>query len=440
MFENLSEKLEKSFKLLKGEGKITEINIAETLKEVRRALLDADVSYKVAKDFCDRVKAKAIGSNVLTAVKPQQMMVKIVHDELADFMGSTETSINVKGQPGIVLVAGLNGSGKTTFSGKLALNLKSKKGMKVLLAACDCFRPAAIEQLKTLGEQVGVPVFTIDGETDPIKVAKAALLHARTEGYSVVIIDTAGRLTVDQELMDEIRAMNEAVKPTEALFVVDAMTGQDAVESAKAFNAAIDYDGVVLTKMDGDTRGGAALSIKAVTGKPIKFVSTGEKMDALDIFYPARVADRILGMGDVVSLVEKAQEQYDEKEARALKKKIAHNQFTFNEFYDQLQQVQKMGNMKDLMGMLPGMDKALKDVDIPDDAFKPTEAIIKSMTPYEREHPECLNASRRRRIADGSGTTLNDVNKLIKQFEGTRKMMKMAVDGSLQQRLKSLRR
>ncbi len=440
MFENLSEKLEKSFKLLKGEGKITEINIAETLKEVRRALLDADVSYKVAKDFCDRVKAKAIGSNVLTAVKPQQMMVKIVHDELADFMGSTETSINVKGQPGIVLVAGLNGSGKTTFSGKLALNLKSKKGMKVLLAACDCFRPAAIEQLKTLGEQVGVPVFTIEGETDPIKVAKAALLHARTEGYSVVIIDTAGRLTVDQELMDEIRAMNEAVKPTEALFVVDAMTGQDAVESAKAFNAAIDYDGVVLTKMDGDTRGGAALSIKAVTGKPIKFVSTGEKMDALDIFYPARVADRILGMGDVVSLVEKAQEQYDEKEARALKKKIAHNQFTFNEFYDQLQQVQKMGNMKDLMGMLPGMDKALKDVDIPDDAFKPTEAIIKSMTPYEREHPECLNASRRRRIADGSGTTLNDVNKLIKQFEGTRKMMKMAVDGSLQQRLKSLRR
>ena len=440
MFENLSERLEKSFKLLKGEGKITEINIAETLKDVRRALLDADVSYKVAKDFCDRVKAKAIGSNVLTAVKPQQMMIKIVHDELADFMGSQESGINVKGQPGIVLVAGLNGSGKTTFSGKLALHLKSKKGMKVLLAACDCFRPAAIEQLKTLGAQIDVPVFTIEGETDPIKVARAALLKARTEGYSVVIIDTAGRLTVDQELMEEIRQMNEAVKPTEALFVVDAMTGQDAVESAKAFNEAIDYDGVVLTKMDGDTRGGAALSIKAVTGKPIKFVSTGEKMEALDVFHPARVADRILGMGDVVSLVEKAQEQYDEQEARALKKKIAHNQFTFNEFYDQLQQVQKMGNMKDLMGMLPGMDKALKDVDIPDDAFKPTEAIIKSMTPYEREHPECLNGSRRRRIADGSGTSLNDVNKLIKQFEGTRKMMKMAVDGSLQQRLKGLRR
>lgn len=440
MFENLSERLEKSFKLLKGEGKITEINIAETLKDIRRALLDADVSYKVAKDFCDRVKTKAIGSNVLTAVKPQQMMIKIVHDELADFMGSQESGINVKGQPGIVLVAGLNGSGKTTFSGKLALHLKSKKGMKVLLAACDCFRPAAIEQLKTLGAQIDVPVFTIEGETDPIKVARAALLKARTEGYSVVIIDTAGRLTVDQELMEEIRQMNEAVKPTEALFVVDAMTGQDAVESAKAFNEAIDYDGVVLTKMDGDTRGGAALSIKAVTGKPIKFVSTGEKMEALDVFHPARVADRILGMGDVVSLVEKAQEQYDEQEARALKKKIAHNQFTFNEFYDQLQQVQKMGNMKDLMGMLPGMDKALKDVDIPDDAFKPTEAIIKSMTPYEREHPECLNGSRRRRIADGSGTSLNDVNKLIKQFEGTRKMMKMAVDGSLQQRLKGLRR
>ena len=440
MFENLSERLEKSFKLLKGEGKITEINIAETLKDVRRALLDADVSYKVAKDFCDRVKAKAIGSNVLTAVKPQQMMIKIVHDELADFMGSQESGINVKGQPGIVLVAGLNGSGKTTFSGKLALHLKSKKGMKVLLAACDCFRPAAIEQLKTLGAQIDVPVFTIEGETDPIKVARAALLKARTEGYSVVIIDTAGRLTVDQELMEEIRQMNEAVKPTEALFVVDAMTGQDAVESAKAFNEAIDYDGVVLTKMDGDTRGGAALSIKAVSGKPIKFVSTGEKMEALDVFHPARVADRILGMGDVVSLVEKAQEQYDEQEARALKKKIAHNQFTFNEFYDQLQQVQKMGNMKDLMAMLPGMDKALKDVDIPDDAFKPTEAIIKSMTPYEREHPECLNGSRRRRIADGSGTSLNDVNKLIKQFEGTRKMMKMAVDGSLQQRLKGLRR
>ena len=440
MFDNLSERLERSFKILKGEGKITEVNVSETIKEIRRALLDADVSYKVAKEFCDRVKKKAMGANVLTAVKPQQMLVKIVHDELTEFMGSEDVAINVKGQPGIILVAGLNGSGKTTLSGKLALYLKSKKGMKVLLAACDCFRPAAIEQLKTLGDQVGVPVFTIEGEKNPVVVAKAAIQHARSEGYSVVIVDTAGRLTVDQELMAEIKEMHDAVKPTESLFVVDAMTGQDAVASALAFNEAIDYDGVVLTKMDGDTRGGAALSIKAVTGKPIKFISTGEKMEALDVFYPARVADRILGMGDVVSLVEKAQEQYDEQEARALKKKIAHNQFTINEFYEQLKQVQKMGNIKDLAGMLPGMDKALKDVDIPDDAFKPTEAIIQSMTPYEREHPDAINGSRRRRIADGSGTSLADVNKLLKQFDQTRKMMKMAVDGSLQQRLKSFRR
>ena len=440
MFENLSDRLERSFKILKGEGKITEINVAETLKEIRRSLLDADVSYKVAKDFCDRVKQKAMGANVLTAVKPQQMMVKIVHDELAEFMGSEHSEINVKGSPAVVLVAGLNGSGKTTFSGKLALYLKSKKGMRVLLAACDTFRPAAIEQLRTLGGQIAVEVYSEDGEKDPIKVAKNAVAKARAEGYSVVIVDTAGRLAVDQELMDEISALHSALKPTESLFVVDAMTGQDAVESARAFNAAIDYDGVVLSKMDGDTRGGAALSIKAVTGKPIKFVSAGEKMEALDVFYPARVADRILGMGDVVSLVEKAQEQYDEKEARALKKKIAHNQFTFNEFYDQLKQVQKMGNMKDLVGMLPGMDKALRDVDIPDDAFKPTEAIIGSMTPYEKSHPECLNGSRRKRIADGSGTSIADVNKLVKQFEQTRKMMKMAVDGSLQQRLKGFRR
>ena len=440
MFENLSERLERSFKILKGEGKITEINISETLKDVRRALLDADVSYKVAKDFCDRVKTKALGSDVLTAVKPQQMMVKIVHDELAEFMGSTETAINVKGSPAVVLVAGLNGSGKTTFSGKLALNLRSKKGMRVLLAACDCFRPAAITQLQTLGAQINVPVFTIEGEKDPIVVAKAAIAKAKAEGFSVVIVDTAGRLTVDDELMDEIRRMHAAVQPTESLFVVDAMTGQDAVASALAFNEAIDYDGVVLTKMDGDTRGGAALSIRAVTGKPIKFVSTGEKMEALDIFYPSRVADRILGMGDVVSLVERAQEQYDEAEARALKKKIVRNQFTLNEFYDQIKQVQKMGNVKDLAGMLPGMDKALKDVDIPDDAFKPTEAIIQSMTPYEREHPDCINFSRRRRISEGSGTSLADVNKLLKQFDQTRKMMKMAVDGSLQQKLKSFRR
>ena len=439
MFENLSDRLERSFKVLKGEGKITEINIAETVKEIRRALLDADVSYMVAKDFCDRVKKKAIGSNVLTAVKPQQMMVKIVHDELADFMGSEQVEINIKGSPAVVLVAGLNDSGKTTFSGKLALHLKGRKGKKVLLAACDTFRPAAIEQLKTLGGQVGVPVYSEEGEKDPVKVAKGAVAKARTEGYNVVVVDTAGRLVVDKELMDEISLLHSSLNPDETLFVVDAMTGQDAVESAKAFNQAIDYDGVVLTKMDGDTRGGAALSIKAVTGKPIKFVSTGEKMEALDIFYPARVADRILGMGDVVSLVEKAQEQFDEKQARELHKKIARNQFTFNDFYEQLKQVQKMGNVKDLAGMLPGMDKALKDVDIPDDAFKPTEAIIQSMTPYEKEHPECLNGSRRQRIAKGSGTSLADVNKLIKQFEQTRKMMKMAMDGSLRQRLKGFR-
>ena len=440
MFENLSERLERSFKILKGEGKITEVNVAETLKEIRRALLDADVSYKVAKDFCSRVKDKAMGANVLTAVTPQQMMVKIVHDELAEFMGSEHSEINVKGSPAIVLVAGLNGSGKTTFSGKLALNLKSKKGMRVMLAACDTFRPAAIDQLRTLGEQVGVPVFAEDVEKDPVKVARDALAQAKKEGYSVLIVDTAGRLVVDRELMDEISRLHRELKPSETLFVVDAMTGQDAVESAKAFNEAIDYDGVVLTKMDGDTRGGAALSIKAVTGKPIKFVSSGEKMEALDVFYPARVADRILGMGDVVSLVEKAQEQFDEQQARALKKKIAKNQFTLDDFYKQLMQVKKMGNVKDLMGMLPGMDKALKDVDIPDDAFKSTEAIIQSMTPYEKEHPECINGSRRTRIARGSGTTLADVNKLLKQFEQTRKMMKMAVDGSLQQRLKNLRR
>lgn len=439
MFENLSEKLERSLKNLKGEGKITEINISETLKEVRRALLDADVSYKVAKEFCDNVKKKAIGSNVLTAVKPQQMMVKIVHDELTEFMGSESSSINLKGSPAVVLVAGLNGSGKTTFSGKLALYLK-KKGSKVLLAACDTFRPAAIEQLKTLAEGIGINVFSIEGEKDSVKVANAAIAQARVEGYNVVIVDTAGRLAVDEELMQEIRTMHQAVKPSETLFVVDAMTGQDAVLSAKAFNEAIDYDGVVLTKMDGDTRGGAALSVKAVSGKPIKFVSTGEKMEALDVFYPSRVADRILGMGDVVSLVEKAQEQYDEKQAREMKKKIAKGRFNFNDFYDQIQQVRKMGDIKDLAGMIPGMDRAIKDVDIDNDkAFKGTEAIIKSMTPYEREHPECLNGSRRRRIAMGSGTTIADVNKLIKQFENSQKMMKMAMDGSLAARLKGMR-
>ena len=440
MFENLQERLERSFKILKGEGKITEINVAETVKDIRKALLDADVSYKVAKDFCGRVKDKAIGTGVLTAVKPQQMMVKIMRDELSDFMGSSAQEINVKGNPGVVLVAGLNGSGKTTFSAKLALHLKSKKGMKVLLAACDTFRPAAIEQLKVLAEGIDVPVYTEEGEKDPIKIAQNAVRKAKAEGFPVVIVDTAGRLAVDEELMNEISALHKAVNPTETLFVVDAMTGQDAVETAKAFNDRLDFDGVVLTKMDGDTRGGAALSIKAVVGKPIKFVSSGEKLESLDVFHPQRIADRILGMGDVVSLVEKAQEQFDEKEARALKKKLAKDQFTLWDFYQQIQQVKKMGNIKDLAGMIPGMDKALKDVDIPDDAFKATEAIILSMTPYEREHPEAINGSRRKRIADGSGTSLPEVNKLLKQFEGTRKLMKGAVTGSLMQQMSRFRR
>ena len=440
MFENLSERLERSFKILKGEGKITEINISETLKDIRRALLDADVSYKVAKEFCDRVKGKAIGSNVLTAVKPQQMMVKIVHDELALFMGSNASDIAVKGNPAVILVAGLNGSGKTTFCAKLALNLKSKRGMKVMLAACDTFRPAAIDQLKTLGEQCQVPVFSLEGEKDPVKCALSAIENARREAVSVVIVDTAGRLTVDKELMEEISTLHKAVKPTETLFVVDAMTGQDAVESARAFNEAIDYDGVVLTKMDGDTRGGAALSIKAVTGKPIKFVSMGEKIETLDVFHPERVADRILGMGDVVSLVEKAQEQFDEKQARELKKKLAKDQFTLSDFYDQIQQVKKMGDIKDLAGMIPGMDRAIKDVDIDNKtAYKSTEAIIQSMTPWEKEHPEALNGSRKARIAKGSGTSLPEVNRLLKQFESSRKMMKMAMNGSLAARMKNFR-
>ena len=428
MFENLSDKLERSFKILKGEGKITEINIAEALKEIRRALLDADVSYKTAKEFCDNVKAKAIGQNVLTAVKPQQMIVKIVHDELALLMGSESSDINLKGAPAVVLVAGLNGSGKTTFCGKLALNIKSKRGMKVMLAACDTFRPAAINQLKVLGEQVGVPVYSEDGVQDPIAIAKNAIAKAKSEGYSVVIVDTAGRLSVDEELMNEISALHDAIKPSETLFVVDSMTGQDAVATAKAFNDRLDFDGVVLTKLDGDTRGGAALSIRTVVGKPIKFVSTGEKMEAIDQFHPERIADRVLGMGDVVSLVEKAQEQFDEKQARELKKKLAKDQFTLQDFYNQIQQIKKMGNIKDLAGMLPGMDKALKDVDIDNKtAFKATEAIILSMTPYEREHPECFNGSQKKRIADGSGTSIQEVNKLLKQFEGTRKMMKMAM-------------
>lgn len=428
MFENLTDKLERSFKILKGEGKITEINVAETLKEVRRALLDADVSYKIAKGFCDEVKAKALGANVLTAVNPGQMMVKIVHDELAALMGSEASELNVKGSPAVILVAGLNGSGKTTLSGKLANYIKSKKGMKVLLAACDTFRPAAIDQLKVLAESIGVPVYTEEGEKDPVKVAKGAVASAKAQGYSVVIIDTAGRLSVDEELMQEISELSSAVKPLETLFVADAMTGQDAVETAKIFNERLDVTGVVLTKMDGDTRGGAALSIKAITGKPIKFVSTGEKMEALDVFHPERMADRILGMGDVVSLVERAQEQFDEAQARELKKKIAKDKFTLQDFYDQIQQVRKMGNIKDLAAMIPGVGKAIKDVDIDNDkAFKSTEAIILSMTPFERENPDVLNGSRRKRIADGSGTSLQAVNQLLKQFEGSRKMMKMAM-------------
>ncbi len=440
MFENLQERLERSFKILKGEGKITEINVAETVKDIRKALLDADVSYKVAKEFCDKVKEKAMGQNVLTAVKPQQMMVKIVHDELASFMGGDSQEVNVKGNPGVVLVAGLNGSGKTTFSAKLALHLKSKKGMQVLLAACDTFRPAAIDQLKVLGDQISVPVYTEEGEKDPVKIAGNAIKKAKSEGYSVVIVDTAGRLAVDQQLMDEIATLHQAVKPTETLFVVDAMTGQDAVETAKAFNDRLDFDGVVLTKMDGDTRGGAALSIKAVVGKPIKFVSVGEKMEALDVFHPSRIADRILGMGDVVTLVEKAQEQFDEKQARELKKKIAKDQFSMMDFYNQIQQIKKMGNIKDLASMIPGVGKAIKDVDIDNDAFKSVEAIIMSMTPYERDHPEVMNGSRRKRVAEGSGTSLPEVNRLLKQFESSRKLMKTAMTGNLMQKMRGMRR
>ena len=436
MFENLSERLERSFKILRGEGRITEINVAETVKDIRKALLDADVSYRVAKDFCDTVKAKALGQNVLTAVKPQQMMVKIVHDELASFMGGSSTDVNLAGSPAVILVAGLNGSGKTTFSAKLANYLRSKKGVKVLLAACDTFRPAAIEQLKVLGEAVGVPVYSEEGEKDPVKVALGSIAEAKKQGIPVVIVDTAGRLAVDDELMDEIAAVHSAVKPSETLFVVDAMTGQDAVETARIFNERLDFDGVVLTKMDGDTRGGAALSIKAVVGKPIKFVSSGEKPETLDVFHPERIADRILGMGDVVSLVEKAQEQFDEKQARELKKKLARDKFTLQDFYDQIQQVKKMGNIKDLASMIPGVGKAIKDVDMDNSAFKGTEAIILSMTPYEREHPEVLNGSRRKRIADGSGTSVAEVNRLIKQFEGTRKVMKGAVTGTLMQQMR----
>ena len=430
MFENLSERLERSFKILKGEGKITEINVAETLKDVRRALLDADVNYKVAKNFTDTVKQKALGQNVLTAVKPQQLMVKIVHDELTALMGGETTDMQLKGHPAIILMAGLYGAGKTTMSGKLAKMLKEKRHMNPLLAACDTFRPAAMEQLRVLGEQVGVPVYMEIGATNPVEVARHAIQEAKAKAHDVLIVDTAGRQAIDEELMQQIQDIRDAVQPDEILFVVDAMTGQDAVNTAKEFNDRLDYTGVILTKLDGDTRGGAALSIRTVVDKPIKFVGTGEKMEAIDAFHPSRMADRILGMGDIVSLVERAQEQYDEEEARRLQKKIQKNQFDFNDFYSQIQQIKKMGNLKDLAGMIPGVGKALKDVDIDDNAFKNIEAIILSMTPKERVNPECLNTSRRMRLAKGSGTNIQEVNKLIKQFDQTRKMMKLVTNNS----------
>ena len=438
MFENLSERLERSFKILKGEGRITEINVAETLKDVRRALLDADVNYKVAKTFTDTVKQKALGQNVLTAIKPQQLMVKIVHDELAELMGGETTDMNLKGHPAVILMAGLNGAGKTTMSGKLAKLLHDKRQKNPLLAACDTFRPAAMEQLRVLGEQVGVPVYLEEGATDPVSVAQNAIQHAKAKGHDVVIIDTAGRQAVDEELMQQIQDIRDAVQPDEILFVVDAMTGQDAVNTAKEFNDRLDYTGVILTKLDGDTRGGAALSIRSVVNKPIKFVGTGEKMEALDPFHPSRMADRILGMGDIVSLVERAQEQYDEEEARRLERKIQKNQFDFNDFYGQIQQIKKMGSVKELVGMIPGVGKAVKDLDIDDNAFKNIEAIILSMTPKERSHPECLNTSRRQRLAKGSGTNIQEVNKLIKQFDQTRKMMKLVTDKSKMQQMAAM--
>ena len=433
MFDNLSERLERSFKILKGEGKITEINVAETLKDVRRALLDADVNYKVAKTFTDTVKQKALGQNVLTAVKPSQLMVKIVHDELATLMGSESVDLKLEHRPSVILMAGLNGAGKTTLAGKLALFLKTKKNRRPLLAACDTYRPAAIEQLRVLAEQIEVPIFMNLEEKDPVKIALAAIQEAKAKSYDTVIVDTAGRLAIDEALMNEIAAVKAATSPDETLFVVDAMTGQDAVNTAKEFNSRLDFDGVVLTKLDGDTRGGAALSIRAVVDKPIKFVGTGEKMEALDVFHPDRMADRILGMGDIVSLVERAQEQYDEAEARKLQRKIQKNQFDFNDFLAQLQQIKKMGNIKDLAAMIPGVGKAIKDVDVDDSALLGVEAIILSMTPYERRHPEVLNASRKTRIAKGSGKTVQDINRLLKQFDQTRKMMKMVSGNGLRQ-------
>ena len=440
MFENLSERLERSFKLLKGQGKITEINVAETLKDVRRALLDADVNYSVAKQFTDTVKAKALGQNVITAVKPSELMVKIVHDELALLMGGVAVDVNLSGNPTVVLMSGLQGSGKTTFSGKLARKFKSEKGKRPLLVACDVYRPAAIEQLKVLGEQIDVPVYTEPESKNPVEIAQNAIKHAKAHNYDMVIVDTAGRLAVDEQMMDEIEAIKKAINPQETLFVVDAMTGQDAVNTAKEFNQRLDFDGVVLTKLDGDTRGGAALSIRTVVDKPIKFVGTGERLEGLDVFHPARVADRILGMGDIVSLVERAQQQYDEEEARRLQKKIAKNQFDFNDFMAQIAQIKKMGNLKDLASMIPGVGKAIKDVDIDDNAFKGIEAIIQSMTPLERRNPEIINGSRRQRIAKGSGTSLQEVNRLLKQFESTRKMMKMATSMKSLNMMRKMRR
>ena len=440
MFENLSDRLERSFKLLKGEGKITELNVAETLKDVRRALLDADVNYKVAKQFTETVKEKALGQNVLTAIKPNQLMVKIVHDELATLMGGTATEIDLKGSPTVILMSGLQGSGKTTFSGKLANMLKTKKGKKPLLVGGDVYRPAAIEQLHILGEQIGVPVYSEPENKNPVTIAQNAIIEAKKNGQDLVIIDTAGRLAVDEQMMQEIAAIKKAIQPDEILFVVDSMTGQDAVNTAKEFNDRLDFDGVVLTKLDGDTRGGAALSIRTVVDKPIKFIGTGEKMDALDIFHPERMADRILGMGDVVSLVERAQEQFDEEEAKRLQKKIAKNQFDFNDFIGQIQQIKKMGNLKELASMIPGVGKAIKNIDIDDDAFKSIEAIIYSMTPEERSNPGVLDGSRRQRIAKGSGTTVQDVNKLIKQFDETRKMMRMLTTSKPGKKMPSMRR
>ena len=441
MFENLSERLERSFKILKGQGKITELNVAETLKEVRRSLLDADVNYKIAKDFTNRVKEKALGMNVLTAVKPGQMMVKVVHDELAELMGGKNVEVDIKGNPAIILMSGLQGSGKTTFSGKFANLLKNKKGKKPLLVACDVYRPAAIEQLKVLGEQIQVPVYSDETTKDPVRIALDAIKQAKAKGYDVVIVDTAGRLAIDEQMMNEIAAIKEAIHPNETLFVVDAMTGQDAVNTAREFNERLDFNGVILTKLDGDTRGGAALSIRTVVNKPIKYVGTGEKLEALDAFHPERMADRILGMGDIVSLVEKAQEQFDAEEAKKLQKKISRNQFNFNDFLSQIQQIKKMGNIKDLASMIPGVGKALKDIDIDDDAFKGVEAIIYSMTAAEREDPALINGSRRKRIAEGSGTTVQDVNRLLKQFEESKKMMKMlSGGGKLMRKMPGMRR